>query len=65
MSNYDIKDKNCYCSMAEYTDDMYICRYTGSQCIYKDYPNQFTCGQYRKGERTEAKYIIGRINNNA
>lgn len=56
MSNYDIKDKNCYCGMAEYEEDMYICRYTGQQCIYHDYPNQFTCRQYKKGERQEERY---------
>lgn len=56
MSNYDIKDKNCYCSLAEYEDDIYTCRYTGSQCIYKDYPNQFECNIHRKGDKQESKY---------
>lgn len=53
---YDKTDISCNCTIAEYIDEQYICRYTGNQCIY-DKPVENICKYYYSYKTMMDNYI--------
>lgn len=53
---HDKTDISCNCTIAEYIDEQYICRYTGNQCIY-DKPVENICKHYYSYKTMMDNYI--------